>query len=192
MIIYAAILGFIALASLVVGLTVLDARRASLRLSEAMARYGYTVVASKAEKSQLAKALQFVNGRHARRRLVMNLYRKELSGEKLSSFVCDLHFASGGGEGTGGKWQVAGVTNSLLSLPQIQIDSLEVAGHQRLTKIAKFLAQNFEIPGTKIIKSGDFEFDFRFQISIAENHTEFQLPAKTIALIKQSKQGFTF
>jgi hypothetical protein len=179
--------GFAALAGLFLYLTVLDAGRRRKKLDAILLPVGFQALA-KAEFEPVAKRLRIVRPRHAGKRLLMRLYRRASPTGGYQLYVCDYYFASASGRARGATGLLVCLVSDALALPRLHIESVP-AKPGSIRSLHHVLADAMDIPGARHWLTGDDDFDRRYQIHYFEGDHPPALPARFMALLRETPGG---
>jgi len=153
--------GFAVIVAVMLALTVRGAGQWRRQLDELLLPIGFTRCGADTDKAAIAQRLQVVNPRHAGKRLLMHLYRRDAPDGSHSIYVGDYRFASAGGRTSGGNWVIIALVAPMLDLPHLAIDGIP-QDSALASRLARALTDALEMPGLQRVTTGDAGLDARF------------------------------
>ncbi len=176
------VLGFAVVAGAGVALTVRSGGAWRQRLDDILLPLGFVPCANAA---QLAQHLTLLNPGHAGKRLLLHAYQRGGGGADPALYVCDYHFSSAGGRGTGGAWLVVCLVSEKLALPHVVIQALP-GGSGTAARLMRTLADAMTPPGLQRVATGNPALDEGFRVYAAAGVTP---PAVMLDVLSKSTQG---
>lgn len=161
-------LGFFALASLMLYLTIRDTAKWGGKLDDMLASLGF--LPSPEDKTTLEQRLRIVNERSPDKRLIMHLYRHTGMEKNYTLHFCDYRFGSASGKARGAQQLVVCLTSSKLSLPRLTVEF--VPQQTGVTGSMLRAMQNIPLPGLHRIETANPAFNQRYALYVAEGQQQ--------------------
>ena len=179
------VLGFAVVAGAGVALTVRSGGAWQKRLEDILVPLGFVPCSNAAQRAGLAQHLTLLNPGHAGKRLLMHAYQRGGGGADPAVYVCDYHFSSAGGRGTGGVWLVVCLVSEKLSLPHVVIQALP-GGSGTAARLMRTLADAMAPPGLARVATGSPVLEEGFRVYAPAGVTP---PAVLLDVLSKSTQG---
>jgi hypothetical protein len=179
------VLGFAVVAGAGVALTVRSGGAWQKRLEDILLPLGFVPCADAGQRAALAQHLTLLNPRHAGKRLLMHAWQRGGGGADPAVYVCDYHFASAGGRGTGGAWLVVCLVHEKLALPHVVIQALP-DGSGTAARLMRSLVDAMTPPGLQRVPTVNPALDQRFRVYAPAGVTP---PSVLLDVLSKSTQG---